>query len=195
MNYALPSSIINEMTDTFTIEREGVSVGSVHGFFCGSKYPSTIQLVESSSIQNGDWLIHAITQNRYFVEDVQPISVHGQIIDWMVRYKTSSEIERQTSSSAIINIGTISGPSIIGSQQNATLNVGTSIEDIAKIVATMPAADMVELCDLISELKKIERSDEPIKKGQLSKFSDALQKHSDLLIALGGWAVKLLTGN
>ena len=66
---------------------------------------------------------------------------------------------------------------------------------LSQLIANKPTADLLELCELVSSLKKIEESGKPIEKGQLSKFSDIPKKHSDILIALGGWAVKLLTGN
>lgn len=185
------------MTDMFSIERNSLIVGEAHGFFCGKDYPSTIQLVQNADIKDGDWLIHTATKKRYYAVDARPITVNGEIQDWMVKYE--SELEHQSNqkhkSSASIHIGTVSGPAIIGNQQNATLNVGSSLEDIAKLIANKPTADLPELCELVSSLKKIEESGKPIEKGQLSKFSDILKKHSDILIALGGWAVKLLTGN
>ncbi len=115
----------------------------------------------------------------------------------MVEYKSESEYKnsQQNRSVSNISIGTISGPSIIGNQQNATLNFGTNVEDIAQLIAGKPASDMPQLCELVAELKRIEESGEKLEKGKLSKFSDLLKKHSDLLVALGGWAVKLLTGN
>jgi len=115
----------------------------------------------------------------------------------MVEYQSESEYRdsQQNQSTANINIGTVSGPSIIGNQQNATLNFGTSVEDIARLIASKPSSDMPQLCELVAELKRIEESGEKLEKGKLAKFSDLLNKHSDLLVALGGWAVKLLTGN
>lgn len=197
MSFSLPKHIIDSMTDVFDIERDGNVICSAHGFFCGSNYPSTIQLVENTDIQEEDWLIHALTGNRYFAAKVRPISMQGEIHDWMVTYQSETEWKRsqETNPSTNIHIGTISGPSIIGSQKNAAINIGNTVEDIAKLIATKPSEDITELCELVAELKKIEQSDHGIEKGKLSKFSDLLQKHSDVLIALGGWAVKLLTGN
>lgn len=197
MNFSLPKHMLDSMTDVFDIERDGNVIRSAHGFFCGSNYPSTIQLVENTDIQEEDWLIHALTGRRYFAIKVRPISMQGEIHDWMVTYQSESEWERsqKSATSTSIHIGTVSGPAIIGSQQNASLNVGCTIEDIAKLITTKPSEEIPALCELIAELKKIEESDSNIEKGRLSKFSDLLQKHSDLLVALGGWAVKLLTGN
>ena len=142
-------------------------------------------------------MIHSPTGRRYYAEKTRPISEQGEIVSWMVEYKSESEYKnsQQNRSVSNISIGTISGPSIIGNQQNATLNFGTNVEDIAQLIAGKPASDMPQLCELVAELKRIEESGEKLEKGKLAKFSDLLKKHSDLLVALGGWAVKLLTGN
>lgn len=197
MNFSLPKHMLDSMTDVFDIERDGNVIRSAHGFFCGSNYPSTIQLVENTDIQEEDWLIHTLTGRRYFAIKVRPISMQGEIHDWMVTYQSETEWKRsqEANSSTNIHIGTVSGPSIIGSQKNAAITIGNTVEDIAKLITTKPSEDIAALCELVAELKKIEESDNGIEKGKLSKFSDLLQKHSDVLIALGGWAVKLLTGN
>ena len=89
MSFKMPDDLIRNMTDVFTIERDGQEVASAHGFFCGKEYPSTIQLVENTTVHEGDWLIHAPTKNRYFATEVQPISINGEIFDWMVNINLS----------------------------------------------------------------------------------------------------------
>lgn len=197
MDFKMPSDLIRNMTDVFSIERGGQKIASAHGFFCGKDYPSTIQLVEKTTVCEGDWLIHTPTNNRYLAIEVRPISVNGEILDWMVKYQSEFDWEKSQPNQSVANIhiGTVSGPAIIGSQQNASLNVGCTTEDIAKLITLKPASELPALCELVAELKRIESDCKPIEKGRLSKFSDLLDKHSDLLISLGGWAVKLLTGN
>ena len=186
MNFNNPSNFVQSVTSLFTIEREGQSVGSARGFFCGKEYPNTIQLIENTDIQDGDWLIHQLTQRRYFAKSTTSLSMHDKICGWMIDYESEIEHHRNAQSSVGIHIETINGPSIIGSQQNATFNIGSSIEDIAQLIVSKPPADQVVLCELVAALKHIESSDKPVEKGQLSKFSDLVKKHSDLLIALGG---------
>ncbi len=195
MNFRMSTDMMEKVTDIFSIERDGKQVASARGFFCGKNYQNTIQLVENADIQDGDWLVHSLTGKRYFAKQAKPFSMDGEILYWMVEYLTESDFQKSSKSQTQINIGTVSGPAIIGNQQTATMTVGTSIEDIAALIATKPAADLPELCELVAELKKLEANGGAIEKGRLSKFSDLLKKHSDLLIALGGWAVKLLTGN
>ncbi len=194
MNF-FPLELMKQMGDKFNIERDGKQIASVYGHFCSGEYPKTVQLMENVDIQNGDWLIHSPTGKRCFAEDATPLSANGEVSGWMVKYSTEDDLRKTSQQQASINIGTVSGPAIIGNQQNATMNIGASIEDIAALIATKPPAELPELCELVAELKKMEVADGAIKKGCLAKFSDALKKHSDLLVALGGWAVKLLTGN
>lgn len=197
MDFKMPSFLMESATDIFHIEREGQQIASAHGFFCGKESPSSIQLVENVDVRVGDWMIHQLTGNRYFVTDARPISMEGQIVDWMVKYQSEYDWKKEQAAQnvASINIGSVSGTAIIGNQHSASINVGYTADDITKLLANKPASDMPLLVELVSLLKEMEAKDEPIKKGALSKFSDLLQKHSDLLVALGGWAVKLLVGD
>lgn len=148
--------------------------------------------MEDKEICADDWMI--FKNQRYHVLEAHPSRL-GDTVDWIVCYETEkSFLQSQKSTPASINIGTVSGPSIIGNQHTVTQNVGSGVEDIAKLISALPSSDMSDLLPLLAELKKAEESGTPLKKGCFAKFSDALQKHSDILIALGGWAVKLLTG-
>lgn len=190
--FSIPRGILDNSTDVFQLERKSKVIQSVRGFYCGSKYPSTIQLVEDVEIHPDDWLIHS--HQRLHVLEAHAVRL-GNMVEWMVKYETEQAfLQSQNHASGSIHIGTVSGPSIIGNQQTATIHVGDSIEDIAKLISSLPSQDMEQLLPLLAELKKAEESGATLKKGSLAKFSDALKKHSDLLIALGGWAVKLLTG-
>ena len=190
--FSMSRDILETMTDVFQLERKSEVIQNVRGFYCDSKYPNTIQLVENVEIHPDDWLIHS--SQRLHVVEAHAIRF-GNTVEWMAKYETEQDFLRsQNHAPGSIHIGTVSGPSIIGNQQTATIHVGNSIEDIAKLILPLPSQDMEQLLPLIAELKKAEESGAPLKKGCLAKFSDALKKHSDLLIALGGWAVKLLTG-
>lgn len=190
--FSMPRDILETMTDVFQLERNQEIIRSIRGFYCDNKHPNTIQLVEDVEIYPDDWLIHSHQRLHVLEAHSEPIE---NTVEWMVKYETEQDFMRsQNHAPGSIHIGTVSGPSIIGNQQTATIHVGNSIEDIAKLIFSLPSQDMELLLPLLAELKKAEESGAPLKKGCLAKFSDALKKHSDLLIALGGWAVKLLTG-
>ena len=191
----IPINLLNNTT-TFEIERNQENIGSAHGFFCSSKYPSTIQLVENTDIQNGDWLIDSMTHQRYFASDARPIVVHNEISNWMVKYQTEYDYKASSrSNNTSININTINGPSVVGSQENVVLNIGNSLNDIKDLITTLPASEQADAKELFNELEKVESSPHPLLvEGALSKFSDLLKKHTDLFTAIGGWAVQLLIG-
>lgn len=77
--------------------------------------------------------------------------------------------------------------------QSSTINIGAQIADIEKIIASKPAVDREQLVEIVELLKSVSEQDEPVKKGLLAKFSDGIQKHSDLITAIGNWAVAILT--
>lgn len=193
----IPQNILNDMSTLFTIERDKVAIGTAHGFFCSKDYPSTIQLVEDTDIRNGDWLIDSITNQRYYANDIHPILINGKPAHWMVKYQTERDYNLSTShvSSSIINIQSVTGNSVIGSQENVTLNIGNSLDDIKTLIEHFPLSDQKQAEELLDELKRVESSPHPILvEGSLAKFKNLLNQHKDLLATVGRWTVKLLIG-
>ncbi len=188
---------LKSMTQIFFIERDSQQIGNAHGFFAEPDYPNTIQLVENIDVKQGDWLIDSVTNQRYFALNTKPLIMNGTPVDWLIEYQTEYEYNRSLSSGnqTNINIHSVSGNSVIGSQQNVTLNIGNSLSDIEKLISTLPEVDRSEAQELLDELQKTESSAHPILvEGTFSKFSNLLKKHTDLLTAVGGWAVQLLIG-
>lgn len=196
--FSIPSSLLNEATIKFDVEHDNSVICSSRGFFCGKNYPSTIQLVENVDIKNGDWLIDTTTNQRYYVLDAHPIIVGGQPVDWMVKYQTELEYKQQlnvNNNSTTINIHSVNGNSAIGSQANVVFNIGSNLSDIEAIIEKLSPTEQTEANELLTILKDTTESNHPILvEGALSKFSNLIKKHSDLLIAIGGWAVQLLIG-
>ena len=195
--FQLPPFILKEMTQIFSIERNGSIIGTVHGFFCGKDYPNTIQFVENTDIKNGDWIIDSTTSQRYYAKDVRPVIMNGTPCDWMIQYQTEDDFRAQSNlgKQTTINIHTVSGNSVIGSQENVVVNVGSSLKDIEQLIASLPISEQPEAQELLNTLKSTSESTHPVLvEGALARFSNLLKKHTDLLIAVGGWAVQLLIG-
>ena len=195
--FQLPPFILKEMTQIFSIERNGSIIGTVHGFFCGKDYPNTIQFVENTDIKNGDWIIDSTTSQRYYAKDVRPIIMNGAPCDWMIQYQTENDFRAQSNlgKQTTINIHTVSGNSVIGSQENVVVNIGSSLKDIEQLIASLPISEQPEAQELLNTLKSTSESTHPVLvEGALARFSNLLKKHTDLLIAVGGWAVQLLIG-
>lgn len=93
-----------------------------------------------------------------------------------------------------INIGSIAGSAIVGSQANATINFGASIADISALVAALPLEDKLAGDELVENLKKLESGEVPLKKSALAKFSDLLAKHGSLASAVVALIGKLVIG-
>ena len=85
--------------------------------------------------------------------------------------KESSQQQQQT----IINVGE-AHHSILGSQQNATIN-GCSAEDLAKLIDQHDSCDKELLKEMLSMLNDAISNKEPVKKGFLSKFAGVLQRN------------------
>ena len=194
--FTMPESLLKDFTMPFHIERNRTIVDCSRGFFCGNDYPDTIQLVEPTDIQNGDWLISDSPKQRYYVADVKPILVNGSPHDYLVKYLTERAFSQSsTSHQNTFNIQSVTGNAIIGSQTHATFNIGGSLKDIESLISSLPPSDREEASKLVSVLKTTEESPHPILvEGALSKFSDLIKKHTDLLTAVGSWAVQLLIG-
>ena len=195
--FSFPTNIFSDMTQEFSVERNGAVIETARGFFCGHNYPNTIQFNENLNVRNGDWIIDTQTAQRYHVIDAQPKKMNGVISYWMVKYETEIDYRRAESINrqANINIGTVSGNSVIGNQENVIMNIVHSIDDIKKIIDDLPTDEQVTGQELLDTLKSTEEATHPVLvEGSLSKFSDFIKKHSDLFIAVGNWAVKLLIG-
>ena len=195
--FKMPYDIMESMTLVFQIERSGQVVGDAHGFFCGKDYPNTIQLVENVDIQNGDFLINTMTSQKYYAVDAQPIIIDHEPAEWMVKYQTEIQYKAslRNSQNTVFNIHSVNGNSVIGNQENVVLNIGASLTEVERLIKSLPDSEKAIANELLEEMKKTESSTHPILvEGAFSKFSDLLKKHSDLLIAVGGWAVQLLIG-
>lgn len=77
--------------------------------------------------------------------------------------------------------------------QSVTNNIGASIQRIERLISAKSAADQEQLAGLTELLRAASAKDAPVQKGLLSKFSDGIKKHSDLIVAIGNWAVAVLT--
>ncbi len=187
---------IRKFCDDFSVVRNGKILQSVKGFFCGKDYPDTIQLLSDSDVQENDWLIHQPTKKIYFIDNVRPISHGNQILGLMANYLSEAAYNEKQNANVpySVNIGSIHGSAIIGNQQTATINNGYNLDAIKNLIATKPTEDQELLYQLVERVKIVTEDNQPISKGFFAKFSDVLEKHSDIAIALGSSMVNWLIG-
>lgn len=194
IRYKPPKSAYTGATE-FQIERNHSIIASVHGFFGGNEYPNTIHILDTADIKSGDWLINAATNLKYYVKDIQPTAINQKTVNLTVLYETEEDHNPSAANTTTINIQSVNGNSVIGSQQNVVLNIGSNLSDIEKFISSLPQSEQLEAEELLSILKSTETATHPVLvAGHLAKFSDLIKKHTDLFTAIGGWAVQLLIG-
>ncbi|EHO79749.1 hypothetical protein HMPREF0402_02488 [Fusobacterium ulcerans 12-1B] len=137
-------------------------------------------MVLRSVITGADFYLHG-------TPSAVPDGLHGPVIAYKINFLSKNEYDKLHNSSSTFNIGNINGPSIVGNQTNATMNIGSSIEDLEKLISNKATEDQEELNKLVKLLETITDNNMPLSKGTLAKFSDILAKHQDIVIAVGGF--------
>ncbi|ADZ82521.1 hypothetical protein Clole_0788 [Cellulosilyticum lentocellum DSM 5427] len=188
---SISDRVIARNGDIFSIKRNESVVADTKGFFTDKNYPNGIQLLSTSDIKVNDVLIHNLTGESYMIERIQPLTRANELLGYIAYYKVNTASnDTQTFQ---YNIGTIQGSAVVGNQQNVTLNIGSSIEEIKSLISAKPIEDQEELNKLIQRFENVIEDNQPISKGFFSKFSDVLKKHSDIAIALGENIIDWLT--
>lgn len=172
--------------DDFEVFRNGISIGTVKGFFTSSDYPYSIQTMQDFKLQIKDELLHKASETKYTIYRLIPLSSNNKLDGYIATYKE----DNLNSTSISYNIDSISGNSAIGN--NATVNnYGLAFDDLIKII-NLETKDDPSSKEFIEELKSMKSSNKPIQKGKLSKFSDLIKKHENLIIPLGNFFIKFL---
>lgn len=188
--------IIDNQTSTFQIERNHSIIGSAQGSFGKNESSHTIHFYQNVDIKYGDWLINSITSQRYYAKDIHPTVVGQELVHLAVLYETEEDHNLSAAASSTINIHSVNGNSVIGNQQTVVFNIGSNLSDIEKLISNFSQEEQLEAEELLSMLKSIEAATHPVlNAGFLARFSDLLKKHTDLIAAIGGWAVQLLIRN
>ncbi|MDC4242592.1 hypothetical protein NE398_20935 [Clostridium tertium] len=197
MVMSLTDRMLQTRGDDFFVERNDSVISNTKGFFCGKDYPNTIQLASNSNIIENDWLIHKITNRRYFIKNVTPLTSSNQTLGWMAEYMSESEYKefKSQKDKSTFSIGAIYGSAIVGNYNNATINNGYNLSEIRSLISSKPIEDQAELNKLIDRLEIITEDNQPVSKGTLAKFSDLLAKHSDIAIAVGTSLIRWLASH
>lgn len=110
-----------------------------------------------------------VTYKVYLGENIQIVVTHKGL-----NYK---EFEHQSESSSVFNINNAYG-SVIGTQQNVTLNYKTSLSQLKNNVNSCNSDDKESLQTIISLLEMIIDNQVPPNKGIFSKFSVIMERNS-----------------
>ena len=148
----------------FDIERNGKVINNVRGLPNSDNGKEYVGFMPGTDVQVGDWLINP-SGDRFYVEKRKteyilsnPSYVAAYTVLESDYKKESSQQQQQT----IINVGE-AHHSILGSQQNATIN-GCSAEDLAKLIDQHDSCDKELLKEMLSMLNDAISNKEPIKK-------------------------------
>lgn len=182
MAFNFDNDIFAPFLTSFVLLRKHENIREeVKGNFCGANPPHTIQLSEVLNPPRcGDILI---TQDgeTYSIIDVQKI-IDGE---FYCKYRVDND---NFSTQNNYHIQNISGNSIIGSQQNASITVtATSFADVKRIIdrTALTMAENTALSQAVKDLQEALDNGKP-SKGILSCVSDLLEKHGDIAGAIAG---------
>lgn len=191
MNQFKNNPFFKDMYRQFYLVRGGNTVSKdLEGFFCSDKYPSSIQLCTEEIIRDGDSLVDVRTNNEYLIDNVKPLSNN----EYILHYITPSQAAHIQN--APINIGEIHGNAIVGSQANATINIGSSFEDIRKYIdsTSMTAKDREDMHKLVKAVEAAIENDMNISGGVFKKYAHLVEKHEPIIAAIAQPVIQWLLG-
>ena len=166
----------------------------LYDMYRNKSYAARIDFKEMDADEKRDWF-HWLE----YLEQKELIDITMKALGyWCFEFTAKGLDYMDNSASNVIqpqtinyNFGDINASSIIGNQQSAVVNVNASIDEIKRLIALTPAEDQKELTEMVEVIQEIEQSDKPVKRNFLSKFSDVLAKHSNIVIALVNTLVQL----
>ena len=191
MNQFKNNPFFRDMYRQFYLVRGGNTISSdLEGFFCSNKYPSSIQLCTEEIIHDGDCLVDVRTNNKYLIDNVKPLSNN----EYILHYTTPSQAAHIQN--APISIGEIHGNAIVGSQTNATINIGSSFDDIRQYIdsASMSAKDREDMHKLVKAVEAAIENDMNISGGVFKKYAHLVEKHEPIIAAIAQPVIQWLLG-
>lgn len=129
-----------------------------------------------TNIEKGDVIVN-LENEQFYVSDKKTCFANKAAM-YIITY-TLSEAEynkMQVSNNPVFNIENINN-SIVGTQHNATIFNGASIEDLRDLINQHNSLDRELLKEMIDLIENELSSNNPVKKGFLSKFANVLQNN------------------
>lgn len=137
----------------------------------------TFKFYPNVDIMVDDVVLEPITKMEFLIIDIDTKSFQGQITEKVAYYETKTS-HAHPASTTVFNIQN-ADHSIIGNQQNATINLNNiDMDKFLSLIEEKGANDKELLRELAETLKDIKNNNVPVKHGMLSKFSDVLCKYS-----------------
>lgn len=162
----------------YNILRNGIKINTLKGLPNEDNGKEYIGFMPDSDILEGDCLVNpagerviVIRKNTDYAYG-KPLQISAYIIPESEYYKNQKQQDNQS----IFNIGEVHN-SIVGTQQNATVNNGYSIDDLNQLIEQNNSIDKELLKEMVSLLENAISDRKPIHKGFLSKFAGVLQRN------------------
>lgn len=182
--------------EVFTVIRNGKNVGEFEGLRNTEKSSKRkyIAFYPDSDIQSGDFIIGKLSKDEYYIKDISSDIVHQKVLQIKGYYETKIQHEEgnKNEPNSIYNIDKVYG-SIIGNQNNATINNSYNLEEIRHLIDKNGEEDKSELNEMINTLEAITKNNIPVQKGTLERFSELLAKHSwitgPIAQSILGWVI------
>lgn len=130
-----------------------------------------------TNIETNDLIVNKAGEKFYICDKMnsfvhkEPFQIKAYIIP-----ESKYHSQNPQNNQSVFNIGEVHG-SIIGTQQNANITNGCSVEDLSALIEQHDSLDKELLKEMILVLESAISSQEPIKKGLLKKFADVLQRN------------------
>mgnify|MGYP000024613553 CR=1 FL=1 len=135
-----------------------------------------------------------LNENGYLtlIKTVGPSWTVGHVTHKGINFE---EFEQQITPSQTFNINSVNN-SAFGNNGNITINNGYTFEEIRSLISTtVPIEEQKKLNDLVDTVEIVTKNSSSISKGFLSNFSDLMQKHSPIVVALIPHIINWLTTN
>lgn len=177
--------IFKDNQHIFQVERNNVLLSkNVTGFFASN---NEIQLNKPADVHSGDFLLS--NDERYFVVSIQ--SLPNYLI---ASYKSNIEYQQMRKNNQQINIGSITGNAVVGSQEKVIFNIKCTFTDLQKLIDEKPIEDQERLNKLMDRIQTAVEENQPVSKGTFSHYLDLIEKYSDIAQALGNIITKWVFG-
>lgn len=184
------SSIIKRHGIQFRVLRKGIShaeVGAPDNYM-GAQF---FNFAPSADILVGD-ILENPAADQYFVVDVETKYAGAEAAYLCVSYKTKAQHEHDEKQATVFNIQNAYG-SVIGNQNQTTINYNSTIDELKKQIASENSEDKEELEKVVALLEMVVNNQVPPSKGLFSKFSALMERHSWISSAVAGVILSWLT--
>lgn len=156
------------------VYRNGVKIASHKGLISDSKDYNVISFEPNvDDIQVGDDIYCPMKKKHYIITNTDIKTFHGKLHSFDAYFENNFTKPTQNMTFNTYNPNN----SVIGTQQNVTLNINDCFNNLQKQIEQQPFEDKEQLYELLNLLKS-ETSNNQINNSVFSKFKDLFNKHA-----------------